>query len=218
MTPPTSPPGPTTSLFDVWSRFYDLDVVQRLTYRPVHDAIVHALTDAPPARLLDVACGTGLLSTRLSDAFPGTQVVGCDFSRGMLAQATARRPDGPWIRADAGRLPFRSGCFEAVVCTEALHWFPDPRRALEEFRRVLAPDGRALVALVNVPVSAVGDAAHVVSRLVGQPFRWPTRAGMRALFEAAGLNVVAQRRIFRIPAGFLLPPVLTIGRPRAHRP
>jgi len=213
--PPVTPRGPTQWFFDAWSRVYDAPLVQRLTYRPVHDAIVRALASRHPRRVLDLACGTGILTARLREAFGGGRVAGCDFSRGMLARAAARRPGGAWVQADAQRLPFRDGVFDAVVCTEALHWFPDQVRALAECRRVLAPDGRVLVALVNVPAEPIGDAVRVVSQVVGQPFRWPTRDGMRVLFAAAGFEVEAQRRIFRLPGGLLLPPVLTTGVPRA---
>jgi ubiquinone/menaquinone biosynthesis C-methylase UbiE len=203
--------GPARWFFDAWSHVYDVDLVQRLTYRPVHDAIVEALSTRPPGRVLDLACGTGLLATRLERTFANAGVVGCDYSRGMLLRAAARLPEGAWVQADAQRLPFPDRAFDAVVCTEALHWFPDQARALAECRRVLAPGGRVLVAVVNVPAQPIGDLVHLASRIVGQPFRWPTRAAMRALFAAAGLEVEAQRRIFRIPAGVLLPPVLTIG-------
>lgn len=210
--PPDDPRGPKRWFFDAWSLVYDLGLVQRLTYRPVHDAVVAALAERPPGRVLDLACGTGLLVARLRGAFPGVHVVGCDFSAGMLAHAAERLPDGTWVRADALRLPFRDGAFDAVVCTEALHWFPDRVRALAECRRVLGAGGRVLVALVNVPAEAVGTVARIASGAIGQPLRWPTRAGMCALLAAADLEVESQRRIFRVPAGLLLPPVLTIGR------
>jgi hypothetical protein len=52
---------------------------------------------------------------------------------------------------------------------------------------------------------------YVGSRLVGEPFYWPTRQHMRALVEGAGFRVVAQRRVHRLPAGRLFPPVLTVA-------
>jgi hypothetical protein len=61
---------------------------------------------------------------------------------------------------------------------------------------------------VNTPIAAISTAFHVGSRLLGEPFYWPTIGEMRALVEAAGFRVERQRRIFRLP-GFLLPPVLT---------
>jgi ubiquinone/menaquinone biosynthesis C-methylase UbiE len=136
-------------------------------------------------------------------------VVGCDFSRGMLAQARARSEALALARGDAQHLPFAAGAFDAVVSTEAFHWFPDPEAALAGFRRVLAPGGRLLVAFVNPPFEALSRAAHAVSVALGEPLRWPTPGALRRQLEAAGFRVVSQRRIFRLPAPLLLPPVLT---------
>lgn len=204
-------PGPSRGLFDAWSAIYDLRLVQRLTYRPVHDAVAAALRARRPRRVIDVGCGTGLLARRLRHELPGVAVVGCDFSYGMLRHASAQGTAVAWVQGDAQCLPFRDGSADAVVSTEAFHWFPDQRRALAEFFRVLAPGGRALVALVNTPSDAVRSIARFGSQLLGQPFDWPTRATMRTLFEEAGFRVKRQESIFRVPAGLLLPPVLTIG-------
>jgi ubiquinone/menaquinone biosynthesis C-methylase UbiE len=134
----------------------------------------------------------------------------------MLQQAARHAPHLPWIQADALRLPFRDASFDALVSTEAFHWFPDQAAAAAEFFRVLAPGGSALVALINTPNEAVRAAFRAVSRLLGQPFDWPTSQRMRALFEGAGFGVETPRRLWRLPAGLLLPPVLTVAvRPRA---
>jgi ubiquinone/menaquinone biosynthesis C-methylase UbiE len=206
-------PTPSPRFFDLWSLFYDLPWIQRLTYRPVHDAVIAALRAGGARDVLDVGCGTGLLAARLTDALPGVRVVGCDFSHGMLRRAAAERRPVPrgWVQGDALRLPFSAAAFDAVVSTEAFHWFPDQARAVAEFHRVLAPGGRLLVGLVNPPFEIVGRVARLASRVAGEPFEWPTRRRMRDLFEAAGFRVDAQRWIPRIPAALLLPPVLTIG-------
>ena len=203
--------GPSTWFFDAWSTFYDLPLVQRLTYRPVQDAVVAALRAFAPRRVIDVGCGTGLLTTRLHREIDGAAVVGCDFSHGMLLHAHAHVESVSWVQGDAQHLPLRDASADAIVSTEAFHWFPDKRQALAEFFRVLAPGGRLLIAIVNTPSDVVRTAFQIGSRAVGQPFDWPTRAEMRGLFEDAGFRVEAQRRVYRIPAGLLLPPVLTVG-------
>jgi ubiquinone/menaquinone biosynthesis C-methylase UbiE len=193
--------------FDAWSRVYDTRVVQRATYRPVHDAVIQALRQGVHRRVLDIGCGTGLLTQRVA-ALPGTRVVGCDFSPGMLTRAAIRMPAGYWVQGDAGGLPFGDGSFDAIVSTEAFHWFPDQAAALAECFRVLAPGGRLLLALVNTPAAPLSIVFHLGSRLVGEPFYWPTVGHMRRLVESAGFRVERQRRVYRLP-GFLLPPVLT---------
>src|SRR5262249_49790073 len=77
-----NPSGARRSFFDAWSLFYDLPLVQRLTYRPVHDAVVRVLHHHEPGKLLDLGCGTGLLTRRIRHALPDASVVGCDFSYG----------------------------------------------------------------------------------------------------------------------------------------
>jgi len=217
---PTDAPGagPTRGFFDAWSRIYDFSLVQRATYRPVHDAVLRALEAEPCVRALDIGCGTGRLVERLVTERVVQSVVGCDFSAGMLAHATERlRPlaQGPvpvaLVRGDATHLPFADASFEAAVSTEAFHWFPDQDAALHELRRVLRPRGRLLLALVSPPFEIVADVVELGMRLIGQPLWWTTPSHLRAQVELAGFQVEYQRRIFRIP-GFLLPPVLTVAR------
>jgi ubiquinone/menaquinone biosynthesis C-methylase UbiE len=204
-------PGPSRSLFDVWSTFYDLPVVQWLMYRPVQNVVVDALRARRPRRVIDVGCGTGLLATRLREALDGASIVGCDFSYGMLTQARRNAETIAWVQGDAGRLPFGDGSADAIVTTSAFHWFPDKGRVLAEFVRVLVPGGCALVALVNTPNEVVRTMVRMGSTVVGQPFDYPTRAEMRALFEEAGFRVESQQWVFRIPGGLLFPPVVTAG-------
>jgi ubiquinone/menaquinone biosynthesis C-methylase UbiE len=191
---------------------YDAPWVQRLTYLPEQQAVLRRLRGEPPRRVLDVGCGTGQLASRIRGALPGCDVVGCDFSRGMLSHAAARGPSLRWVQGDALRLPLADASFDAAVSTEAFHWFSDPLAALRELRRVLVPGGWLLVALVNPPFEVLSRAAGAASTWIGEPFEWPTRERMQARVEAAGFRVVAQERILRWPAPFLFPSVLTVAR------
>jgi len=209
--------GPTRGFFDAWSRVYDFPLVQRATYKPVHDAVLRALAAGPRARVLDVGCGTGRLAERLTTADGVRSVVGCDFSAGMLENA-AQRLAAPCaagvaslVRGDATRLPFVDAAFDAAVSTEAFHWFPDQDAALRELRRVLRPGGRLLLALVSPPFEIIADVFEVGMRAVGQPLWWTTPSRLAGQVERAGFVVEQQHRVFRIP-GFLLPPALTVAR------
>ncbi len=185
--------------------------VQQLVYRPVHDAVLSALRRPVSRRVLDIGCGTGLLAARIRRALPSTEVVGCDFSYGMLRRARTRSHDIGWTQGDATRLPFRSCSFDAVLSTESFHWIPDQEMALAEFFRVVAPGGRLLLALIAPRFQLVSQATRLGSQLLGQPVTWPTRSQMCEQVEAAGFRVESQTRLYRIPAGLTLPPVLTVA-------
>lgn len=209
--------GPRRWFFDAWSRVYDVPFVQRNTYRPVHDAVVEALGDPRRARLLDLGCGTGQLAGRLARAFPRAHITGCDFSAGMLERAAARCPTVRLVQGDAGRLPFADAAFDAVVSTEAFHWFPDPAAALAECFRVLRPGGHLLLAVVNTPAEPVSELFHLGSRLLGEPFYWPSGRQAREWITAAGFRIERQQRLARY-GDLLLPPVLTDAvRPARQR-
>ena len=182
---PRDESGPQRGFFDLWSRFYDWPPVQRLTYRPVQDAVVDELRAQGPARVLDIGCGTGLLTSRLARRFASCRIVGCDFSPGMLRQASRRRAHVGWVRGNAMALPFADGSFDTVISTDSFHWFPDQRVASAEGFRVLAPKGRLLIGVVNPPVEWLSEFTRVGSRILGEPLFWPTLPQLRATLRDA---------------------------------
>ena len=102
----------------------------------------------PGDGVLDVACGPGNFSRDFARAVGDDGlVVGVDASRPMLERAVRETRDARidnlcFVFADAAALPFRDASFDAACCFAALNLFPEPYRALEEMRRVLAPRGR----------------------------------------------------------------------------
>ncbi len=96
----------------------------------------------PGSRVLDLACGTGIVTARLAAA--GCVVTGVDVSEGMLAYARSVTPHATFLAAAAEQLPFASHSFDAVTCAQAFHWF-DQARAIEELRRVVRPGGTIAV-------------------------------------------------------------------------
>ena len=159
--------GASRSFFDLWSRTYYNPVVQAFTYRPVQDAVIAALRDHAPDRVLDVGWGTGLFSTRLS-AELRVATVGVDYSWGMIDQAS-RHSRARRGQADAMALPIASGAVDAIVCTESFHWYPDQARALKEFERVLRPGGRIYVALINPATERISEWTRRWSQRPGSP-------------------------------------------------
>lgn len=200
-------------LFDRWSAVYDRPRFQDATYRPVHDAVLARLTPVPPAVVLDLGCGTGQLTRRLSEAFPDSEIVGVDYSSGMLGGASHRvGVSADLVRADAQYLAFRSASVDVVVCTESFHWYGDQRRALGELAAVLRPGGQLVIASIAAVTSVGESAVRNWSSVGGQPVRALTPRHLRALLISEGFEVVHQRRVRRI--GFAPWPVLTDARRR----
>lgn len=116
---------------------------------------------APSSRVLDVACGPGIVVEVLARG--AGEVVACDITPEMLEKTERRcRAAGLTnVRCVLGRaedLPFDDGSFDAVVTRSALHHFPDPTAALREMSRVIRNDGRIVIVDVMASENA-GDAA-----------------------------------------------------------
>jgi malonyl-CoA O-methyltransferase len=102
-----------------------------------------------PARILDAGSGPAPQAAGLSRRYPGARLVAVDFSLAMLRRARdvgwrarlrgARRPAA--VCASLDQLPFAAGSVQLVWSNMALHWTAEPRAALAEFQRVLAPEG-----------------------------------------------------------------------------
>ena len=197
------------SFFDWWSRAYDIPVVQWAVYRPVQDAMVGELRQLSPRRILDAGCGTGILTTRMARELDHELVCGCDFSMGMLKQAS-HRGGATWIQGDAQAFPVRSASVDAVVSTESFHWLPDPDAALAEFARVLVPGGWLLIGGVNLRTKAASWLMSAGSRVVGEPIRWPARRDLGDRAARAGLRIVRRHRVPRV-LGLALPTVVTVA-------
>lgn len=98
-------------------------------------------------RVLDVGCGTGIVARSLRRRLgAGARVIGVDASPDMIAHARTVAPDMDWREANAMRLPFDDASFELVVSQQMLQFVPEPAKALQEIRRVLAPGGRLVAA------------------------------------------------------------------------
>jgi SAM-dependent methyltransferase len=103
-------------------------------------ALLDAADVGRGTRMLDVACGAGVVSGLASSR--GAQVIGVDFSPNMLEEARARYPAIDFREGDAEALPFEEGRFDAVFINFGLHHFPFPARAVAQAHRVLRPGGK----------------------------------------------------------------------------
>ena len=115
-----------------------------LLFRPYAVDLAGRVRILAPRRVLEVACGTGILTSELAKVLPpGTQIVATDLNDPMLAYAAERVPEAPiaWRQADACALPFPGGAFDAVVCQFGVMFVPDKPLAFREARRVLTAGG-----------------------------------------------------------------------------
>lgn len=125
--------------FDIWSAFYRRTLFG-LELRRIQRMAIALAKIQPSERVLDLGCGPGDGTVRLAEL--GGIAIGLDYSEGMLGKA-GKEPltRGRLLRGDAGRLPFKDGAFDKVVCTNSFHHYPDHFAALKEVRRVLRPGG-----------------------------------------------------------------------------
>jgi demethylmenaquinone methyltransferase/2-methoxy-6-polyprenyl-1,4-benzoquinol methylase len=95
------------------------------------------------ARVLDLCCGTGDMGRLLSAG--GARVVGCDFTREMLAAAPPANRGQSFVQGDALHLPFKSGSFDVATIAYGLRNLASFEQGLVEMRRILKPGGRLLI-------------------------------------------------------------------------
>src|SRR3954451_25118385 len=130
----------------------------------------------PGTRALDVACGTGDLAIELASR--GGDVVGSDFSPGMLDRARVKAPGLTWEVADALALPYADGEFAAATVGFGARNFADLSQGLREMVRVVRPGGRVVVLEITTPQKPplstffrlwFDHAVPLLGRLAGDP-------------------------------------------------
>lgn len=152
-------------------------------------------------RVLDVACGTGGLTSEALRRV-GTQgtVAGLDSSTDMLSVARRKLPALDWREGRAEALPFEDGAFDVVLCQFGLMYFNDREQAVREMRRVLRPGGRVALAvwdrLERTPAYTV--LTELVEQRLGPDAGKPIRdafaigdvALIRSLLDGAGFDSI----------------------------
>jgi len=133
----------------------------------------------PGDRVLDIACGTGVVARAVAERIGSSGiVVGFDRNPGMLEIARRTETGIEWRQGTVDSLPYADETFDAVICQFGLMFFPDRSLALREMMRVLARGGRLIAAvwdrLENLPALALE--ADVIERTAGPAARDDLRA------------------------------------------
>ncbi|MGQ0760608.1 MAG: class I SAM-dependent methyltransferase [Acidobacteriota bacterium] len=115
-------------------------------FEPYAQDLVERVNAPEGGRLLEIACGTGIVTRHLRDRLPpSVKIVATDLNEAMISYARQKfRADEnvEWKPADALDLPFGDESFDAIVCQFGLMFFPDKQRGVSEAFRVLKPDGQ----------------------------------------------------------------------------
>ena len=174
-------------------------------FRPWAEVTFEEVKLSPGHRVLDVACGTGIVARVARERLGAAgYVVGIDINAEMLAVARTVAPDIDWRVGNAGALPLHDGeQFDVIVCQQGLQFFPDKPAAAAQMRRALARGGRLAVATwrSDEEIPFFRDLRRVAERLLGPVVDLRHSFGNAALIEAllrdAGFHDVRSRTISR---------------------
>jgi ubiquinone/menaquinone biosynthesis C-methylase UbiE len=194
------------------AEIYDRQLVPAM-FAPWAPVLIATAGIQPGDRVIDVACGTGVV-TGLAATQVGHngRVVGLDFNAAMLAVARSHAPtEGApieWLEANAQAIPLPDASFDVVLCQHGLQQFPDRMTALREMRRILVDGGRIAMNVWSSIEGSPGMAALVAAleRHVSQqaadnrraPFALSDAGEVRDLLERAGFAEITVRTLTEI--------------------
>lgn len=174
-------------------------------FRPWAEVVLQDVGLSSGDRLLDIACGTGIVARVARERRGGGgNIVAVDVSPDMLGVARGLAPDIDWRQGSAAALPLREGeTFDVVVCQQGLQFFPDKPAAAAEMRRALAKGGRLAVATwrSDKEIPIFRELRRVAERHLGaitdQRHSFGDAAGLEALLRGAGFEAVRVRTMSR---------------------
>lgn len=112
----------------------------------------------PGMQLLDVACGTGLMSVAASQVLGGDKTITCvEPSDGMIAVARRKLPGARFVQSGGENMPLEAGTYDFLTVGYALRHFADLEATFREFHRVLKPGGRVLILEATRPSGKIGS-------------------------------------------------------------
>ncbi len=182
---------------------------------PMAEDLIDAAGLAAGERVLDVACGTGVVARLAAERVgPSGRVAGLDVHPGMLAVARASTPPRvpiDWYEAGAEAMPLPDDAFDVVLCQMGLQFMSDKPAALRQMRRVLDGGGRAYVTVPGPKPPLFAILAEALARHLGPQaaafvdtvFSLNDAAGLTALMRDAGFREIdarSRRKRLQLPA------------------
>ena len=158
---------------------------------PVLEKMGLAATD----NVLDIGCGSGWLSRRLSKSVPEGRVVGMDISDEMIRVARRNSIDHDnllFVGGEVGEIPWESNFFTHAISVESAYYWPDPASGIREIHRVLRPGG---VAWILINYYRDNPHCHQWGALLKVPTRLLSAGEWTELFRGAGFARVSHERI-----------------------
>lgn len=154
------------------------------------------LEKRPFADVLDVGCGTGAVIALLHEKYPQARYVGLDLTPSMIEAAQAKDlPNAKFVVGDAEDLPFPDAAFDAVLCSNSFHHYPDQRAFVSEAWRVLRPGGRLILRDYTANDALVWLMNHLempLANLMGHgDVRILRKSEFVSLAESAGFTVLS---------------------------
>ena len=166
------------------------------------EELVARAAPAAGERVLDLACGTGIVARLAALRMGSGEVVGLDINASVLAVARSLpAPAGvavTWHEGSALDMPFADGAFDVCLCQLGLQFFPDPAAALREVARVLRSDGRLVLsvydAIETTPLALA--LSEALDRRI-RPGASATKRAEHAMSDAEALRALASGAGFR---------------------
>jgi ubiquinone/menaquinone biosynthesis C-methylase UbiE len=175
--------------------------------KPAQDILLDMADIRPGENVLDVACGTGLVSFQaLTKLGNDGRIMGTDISERMIEKASSfaeykKEYRVKFERMDAEDLKLKDGSFDVVLCALGLMYMPNPQKALEEMHRVLMPGGRAVAVVWGQrdrcgwsDIFEIVD-QHVTSEVCPMFFNLGNPNMLELNFKAAGFSAIRVKRI-----------------------
>ena len=174
--------------------------------RPAHDQLLTMAKLTPGQRIIETACGSGLVTLRLADAVGAKgHVLATDLSQGMIDDLQLRLDGNPLTNVEAKRMPAEKldvldGAFDAAICALGLMYTPDPAAAVVEMARAVAPGGVVAATVWGerkncgwADVFPIVD-VRVASEVCPMFFGTGAPNALTRLFKNAGLEQVEETR------------------------